>query len=70
MILCNWIVNSHVVIMLVDEAATLLTVEWPDVASYFIETTGVLTRESMRNHQSLAALNQFESGSVRMQLGV
>ena len=37
----------------------ILSNEWPDVASYLTETSGVFTRKSLRNHQSLEALNQF-----------
>ena len=33
--------------------------EWPDVASYLTETSGVFIRKSLRNRRSLEALNQF-----------
>ena len=38
---------------------TILSNEWPDVASYLTETSGVFIRKSIRNHRSLEALNQF-----------
>ena len=38
---------------------TILSNEWPDVASYLTETSGVFTRKSIRNRRSLEALNQF-----------
>ena len=47
---------------LVDEAEktpTILSNEWPDVASYLTETSGVFIRKSLRNRRSLEALNQF-----------
>ena len=38
---------------------TILSNEWPDVASYLTETSGVFPRKSIRNRRSLEALNQF-----------
>ena len=46
---------------LVDEAEKRrqFSNEWPDVASYLTETSGVFIRKSLRNRRSLEALNQF-----------
>ena len=50
---------------LVDEAekrrqlSLMNNTEWPDVASYLTETSGVFTRKSLRNRRSLEVLNQF-----------
>ena len=47
---------------LVDEAGktpTILSNEWPDVASYLTETSDVFIRKSLRNRRSLEGLNQF-----------
>ena len=38
---------------------TILSNEWPDVASFLTETSGVFTRKSIRNRRSIEALNQF-----------
>ena len=38
---------------------TILSNEWPDVASYLTETYGVFPRKSIRNRRSLEALKQF-----------
>ena len=39
--------------------------EFPDICVDLIETPGVLTRESMKNRDSLEAHNQFNSVWVR-----
>ena len=38
---------------------TILSNEWPGVASYLTETSGVFIRKALRNRGSLEALNQF-----------
>ena len=39
--------------------------EFPDIYVYLIETTGIFTRNSMKNRKSLEGHNQFISGCVR-----
>ena len=38
---------------------TIISNEWPDVASYLTETSGVFTRKLIRNRRSVEALNLF-----------
>ena len=56
-----WIVHSHVVIRwwMRRKTPTILSNEWPDVASYLTETSGIFTRKSLGNRRSLEALKQF-----------